>query len=125
MGIASFVLFLVSALLFVGVIAVAGYLASFLVNQTGEGAIDPQNFDPEALDPETAQRLTVFGVLAALLSFGVPVANLAGLGLGVAGLAQQRRGKLFAGLGTVLNGLSLLAITALLLLAFLSGGAAF
>lgn len=125
MGIASFVLFLVAAALFVGVIAVAGYLASFLVNQAGEGVIDPQNFDPESLDPETAQRLTTFGVVAALLSFAVPVANLIGLGLGIAGLVQQRRKKLFAGLGTALNGLSLLAIVALLLLAFLSGGTTF
>jgi hypothetical protein len=124
MGIASFVMFLVAAALFVGVIAVAGYLASFLVNQTGEGTIDPQSFDPESLEPEVARRLMVFGAVATLLSFGVPVTNLVGFGLGIAGLVQQQRKKLFAGLGTILNGLSLLAIVILLVLAFLAGGIA-
>ena len=112
MGIASFVI----AVLAVLIIAVGVVL---LVAFTGEviGA-NPQSLTQEDLQrnledsPSAAVALGVagFGFVAP------PGGLLLGRVLGVAGRGPRRRKKLFAGLGTAVNGLGLLAIAGLLLL---------
>ena len=53
-----------------------------------------------------------------------PVLFLIGLALGIAGIVQRRRKKLFAGLGTALNGLPLILIVGLFVLGAALGPAA-
>jgi len=45
----------------------------------------------------------------AALFFCLSIANLVGVGLGIAGLAQKGRKRIFSGLGTTLNGIPSLA----------------
>lgn len=64
------------------------------------------------LEPEIRHLLQVF---VALCVFGLASANLVALALGIAGLAQSERRKLFAILGTVFASLELLLLLLLLL----------
>ncbi len=52
--------------------------------------------------------------LIGLALFGGLLANLVGIGLGVAGLIQRRRKKLFAILGAIGNALVILAVLAVI-----------
>ena len=116
MGIASFV---ISILVVVAILAlVVG--APLVLSSTD--ALDAQSFDPA--DPQSIDlsnpaiiALQVIGlgfILGVLLSF-------VGFGLGVAGLIQRRRKRLFAIVGAVLNGLVILGVVVLILLAVAVG----
>ncbi|CAA9460432.1 MAG: hypothetical protein AVDCRST_MAG25-773 [uncultured Rubrobacteraceae bacterium] len=119
MGIASFV---ISILVVVAILAlVVG--APLVLSSTD--ALDAQSFDPA--DPQSIDlsnpaiiALQVIGlgfILGVLLSF-------VGFGLGVAGLIQRRRKRLFAIVGAVLNGLVILGVAVLILLAVAVGAPA-
>jgi hypothetical protein len=102
MGLASFIL---------AIIAVVGVVVLIVISATLVSSAP--GFDPNSpqIDPESAAfgalALVGFGILACLL------VNLVGLGLGVAGVIQRRRKKLFAILGLVFNGLVLLGVIVL------------
>lgn len=126
MGIASFLLFVLGVLLFVGVIALFAFaLAPIFQDLDPQAFQDPQSLqNPEDLSPELqeqAEQATPLILLSTLGLFGVPLLLLVGLGLGIGGLIQQRRKRLFAVLGTVLNGLTLFAAVALVFLTFVAG----
>lgn len=117
MGIASCV---ISILVIVATLAlVVG--APLVLSSTG--ALDIQTFDPanpQSIDPSNPAiiALMIIGlgfILGVLLSF-------LGLGLGVAGLIQRRRKRLFAAVGAILNGLAVLGVVVLILLAVAMGG---
>lgn len=112
MGIASFVLAVLAILCIV--------VAVVLIVAFGGQVIGA---DPQSVTPQDLQRNLENspGATAALgiAGFGFaasPLLFLLGLALGIAGLIQGRRKKLFAGLGTAVNLLGLLAIAGLLLL---------
>lgn len=119
MGIASFVISILVALVILALVVGAPILIS-----SSEG-FDPQTFDPA--DPQSIdlpsstlialQAIGLGFILGVLLSF-------VGLGLGVAGLIQRRRKKIFAVIGAVLNGLVVLGVVSLILLAVAMGGVA-
>ena len=98
----------------VALFVVFGVLASSALQ-----GVDPQNVDPQSLQdsPEAVGLgLASLGILGCLLLY------LAGLALGVAGIIQRRRKKLFAVLGTVGNGIVLLGFVALIVLGLALGG---
>ncbi len=95
-GIASFVISLVAGLLLVIMIGVCSYLVA-----SRHGEVNEES--PEAV----AVGLTMLGSL---------FAELVALVLGIIGLAQRDRKKIFAILGTVFSGLALLGLGGLLLL---------
>jgi len=102
MGVASFVLAILAT-----VVLVALFVAGTVV-----AASAFENVDPQALDPESVQNSPAFASLA-LIGIGVfacLILYVIGLGLGVAGLIQRTRKRLFAALGTTLNGLVLAAM---------------
>ena len=109
MGVASFVIAVLALVVLVVCIVIVAAVGGQVI-----GA------NPQALTPEDLQRNLESspGVTAALgiAGFGFvlsPLLFLVGLALGVAGLIQGRRRKLFAWLGTVLNALPLLLIAGL------------
>ena len=112
MGIASFVLWVLAVL---AIVVSVVLLVSFGGDVIGP---DPQSVTPQDLQrnlensPDAAAALGIagFGFLLGALLF------LLGLALGIAGLIQGRRKKLFSWLGTVLNGLAVLGILGLFLL---------
>ena len=119
MGVASFV---IAILVVVATLAlVVG--APLLLSQTD--ALDLQNFDPanpqsiDLSDPAII-ALQVIGlafIVSVLLSF-------VGFGLGVAGVIQRRRKRIFAVIGAVVNGLVIAGVVVLILLSVAVGGAA-
>ncbi len=95
MGIASCVLSVI-----VGVLAILSIVAAgVLVNSTPAGA-------------EDSPLLALVGVTI----IGCMFASLAGLGLGIAGLVQRSRKKLFTILGAIGNGLVFLGILGIIVL---------
>jgi hypothetical protein len=112
MGIASFVLAVLAILCIVVAVVL---IVAFGGQITGT--------DPTSLTPQEMQRnmerspsaTVALGVAGFGVAFGA-LLFLIGLVLGVAGLIQRRRKKLFAGLGTALNGLPLLLIVGLFVL---------
>ena len=96
MGIASLVLAILVGILAFWVIALAGVLE----------ATTPGGIDEDA--PLTA--------LIGLAILGCPLANLVGLGLGIAGLIQRGSKKLTAILGTIGNGLVFSGVLGILVL---------
>ena len=115
MGIASFVI-----AIFTTVVILALFVASFAIVSSEFGNVqDPQSLDPQSLQDSPAfawLTLVGLGILGCLLLY------LAGLALGVAGIVQRRRKKLFAVLGAVGNGVVLLGFVALILLGLALGG---
>lgn len=109
MGIASFVIgILATLLIIVGIVIVVAF---------GGQAIgtNPQELTPQELQQnlENSPGATAALGIAGLGFFLSPLLYLIGLALGIAGLIQRRRKKLFSWLGTALNGLILLAIVGL------------
>jgi hypothetical protein len=94
LGIASFALSLVMGLSLFAMIGFATYMA----------AQNPEQFDEES----PAAIVLGLGIMGAL---GLAVI---GLGLGIAGVAQSDRNKLFAILGLVFNGLVVLGVCGIL-----------
>lgn len=98
LGIASFTLFVVMAVAFVGL------LVAFIAQMAD--AIDfntPEEVDPNRI-AEQIEDLPLLAVIGFLM-LGTIIGNLIGLILGIVGLVQKNRKKIFAILGTILNGL--------------------
>ena len=115
MGIASFVIAIVATVVVLGL-----FVASFAIVSSEFGNVQ----DPQSLDPQSVQDSPAFAwlTLIGLGILGCLLLYLAGLALGVAGIIQRRRKKLFAVLGTVGNGVVLLGFVALIVLGFALGG---
>ena len=107
-GITSLVIAILATL---GVVVL--FVIAALVGASALGGTDPQNFDPQSLQESGAFAgfaLVGMGFLVCIILYFV------GLVLGLVGVFQRRRKRLYAVLGTVANGLAVLAIISLLVL---------
>ena len=95
-GIAAFIISLLMGLITFIVVVIAGILES-----SSPGGMD-----------ETSIEAAVVG----LLIIGCILVQLVALGLGIAGLVQKNRKKLFAILGTVFSGMTLFGVVVLMLI---------
>jgi hypothetical protein len=113
MGIASFVIAILATVVLVALFVVGGIVAASAF----------ENVDPQALDPESVQSSPAFAGLAliGIGVFGCLVLYVIGLGLGIAGLIQSVRKRLFSVLGTALNGFVLFVFVALFALGSVVG----
>jgi len=106
MGIASFVISILATVLIVTL-----FIIAVVIGASAFGNVqDPQTIDPQSLQdsPALAGLAAVgLGILASIVFY------LIGLVLGVAGIIQRRRKRLFAVLGAVFNGIVLLVVVAL------------
>ena len=121
LGIASLVIAVLTTVLFVGLLVVIFNAAGRLL----EGA-DPQSVTPQDLQRNLEENPGPTGVLG-IAGFGLavtPLLYILGAALGIAGLVQKQRGRLFAVLGTVSNALILLGLLILILFGALVGTAA-
>ncbi|HKH10428.1 MAG TPA: hypothetical protein VKA73_04710 [Rubrobacter sp.] len=112
MGIASLVIAVLTTVLFVVFLVVIFSAGGQLL-----GGADPQSVTTQDVQRNLEESPGTAGVLG-VAGFGLaatPVLYLLGVALGIAGLVQKRRGRLFAVLGTVSNGLILLGLLALVL----------
>lgn len=112
LGIASFVIAVLTTVLFVVLLVVIFSAAGQLL-----GGVDPQNVTPQDLERNLQQSPGTTGVLG-VAGFGLaasPFLYLLGAALGIAGLIQKSRKRLFSVLGTVANGVIFLGILALVL----------
>ena len=116
LGIASFVIAVLSILGIILFFAIGFSVASSAVGP------DPQSFDPNSIGPDSPLATTFF--FLSLLFLASVLITIVGLGLGIAGLIQRRRKKLFAILGTVANGLIVLAVASLIVLGLALSGTA-
>jgi hypothetical protein len=111
LGIASLVIAVLTTVLLVVLLVVISNAAGQLL-----GNADPQNVTPQDLQRNLEESPGTTGVLG-VAGFGLaatPLLYLLGAALGIAGLVQKRRGRLFAVLGTVSNGLILLGLLVLI-----------
>lgn len=116
MGIASFVIAIVAVVAIVVLFVVAGFLTA----QLSQG-IDFQNATPQELQQDLQNSPGFIGLaLAGIGIFVCLLVSLVGFVLGVAGIVQGRRKRLFAILGSVFNGLVLLVFALLFLLGLLA-----
>lgn len=76
----------------------------------------------EASTPGGMDEDSPLVVLIGFAVIGCLLANLVGLGLGIAGMIQRRRKKLFAILGAIFNGLVVLVVLAVIVLGLVLGG---
>lgn len=112
LGIASLVIAVLTTVLLV-------VLSVVIFNAAGQllGGADPQSVTPQDLERNLEDSPGTTGVLG-VAGFGLvatPLLYLLGLALGVAGLIQKRRGRLFAVLGAISNGLVFLVLLVLVL----------
>ncbi len=85
------------------------------------GSIDQlQTYDPYGSSFAGMEGLTLMACAVGLCALGSPVISLVGLGLGIAGLLQQDREKLFSILGVAVSALLLIGSCSLLLLGLFS-----
>lgn len=114
MGVASFIIAIVATVVVVALFVVGGIVSASAF----------QNVDPQDLDPESVQNSPAFAGLAliGIGVFGCLILYFIGLGLGIGGLIQSTRKRLFSILGTVFNGLVLFVLLALFGLSLLVGG---
>lgn len=120
LGIASLVIAVLTTVLLVVLFFVVFSAAGQLL-----GDADPQSVTPQDLQRNLEQNPGATGVLG-VAGFGLavtPVLYVLGAALGIAGLVQKRRGRLFAVLGTVFNALILLGLLLLILFGTLLGTA--
>lgn len=110
LGIASFTLFAVMAVAFVALLIAMITQAAELLDIDYSEEMSP---DELVANMENLPQLAVIGFLL----IGTLIGNLVGLILGIVGLAQRNRKKVFAVLGTVLNGL----VIGVLLILFVLG----
>ena len=118
MGIASFVISILATVLVVTLFIIAAVIGTSAFGNVQ----DPQSIDPQSLQESPA----LVGLAAVGLGMLASIAfYLLGLGLGVAGIIQRRRKRLFAVLGAIFNGIVLLLIVGLVAFGFVaSQGAA-
>ncbi len=112
LGIASFVIAVLTTVLFVVLLVV-----TFIVGGQLLGGVDPQEVTPQDLERNLEDSPGTAGVLW-VAGFGLvatPILYLLGAALGIAGLIQKRRGRLFAVLGTISNSLIFVGLLALVL----------
>ncbi len=112
LGIASSVIAILTTILFVVLLVVIFNAAGRLL-----GDADPQGVTPQDLQRNLEQNPGTTGVLG-VAGFGLaatPLLYLLGAALGIAGLVQKHRGRLYAVLGTVSNGLIFLGLLILVL----------
>ena len=109
MGIASFV---IAILAIIGIVVGVVLILAFGGDVVGT---DPASLTQQDLQQnlESSPGATAALGVAGFVFLLSPLLFLLGLALGIAGLIQGRRRKLFAGLGTALNGLPLLAVAGL------------
>ncbi|RKP54159.1 hypothetical protein D7Z26_12335 [Cohnella endophytica] len=118
LGVASFILALVSIVAFIGV---SIGLLILLAKQVDLGALFDGNGELTMTEEELADKI---GPLLGYL-FMYPfiiIINLIGLILGIIGLSKSGFKKVFAVIGTVLNGLALLAMVVLVIVAIAQRG---
>ncbi len=112
LGIASSVIAVLTTVLFVVLLVVIFNAAGRLL-----GDADPQGVTPQDLQRNLEQNPGTTGVLG-VAGFGLaatPLLYLLRAALGIAGLVQKHRGRLYAVLGTVSNGLIFLGLLVLVL----------
>jgi len=109
-GIVSFILSLLMVVLFIGIIVAFAAKASDAIDELGQ-------VDIERLQNETSFVFYGMGMLGAV------VGNIVGLVLGIIGLAQKNRNKVFAVLGTVFNGGVVLLLLLMVFIGFLGASA--
>lgn len=112
LGVASLVIAVLTTVLFVVLLVVVFNAAGRLL-----GGVDPQSVTQQDLQRNLEESPGTTGVLG-VAGFGLvasPFLYLLGAALGVAGLIQKRRKRLFAALGTAANGLTFLGLVALVL----------
>jgi len=112
LGIASLVIAVLATVLLVVLLVVIFNVAGGLL-----GGADPSTVTRQDLQRNMEQNPDTAGVLG-VLGFGLavtPLLYVLGAALGIAGLVQKQRGRLFAVLGTTFNALILLGLLLLLL----------
>jgi hypothetical protein len=102
LGIASFIIGLVVVVIVLLMILLVGVLSTSRTNRN------------------TAETM---GMMTGLLVCGGAVASLVGLGLGLGGVFQENRNRVFAIIGLILNGLIILGTAALFIIGMLVSGA--
>ena len=112
MGIASLVIAILAIIAIVLFFVISVSVASSAVGN------DPQSFDPTSID-QNSPLASTFALLGLGL-IGSVLLTVVGFGLGVAGLIQRRRKRLFAILGTIFNGLVVLGVIGLILFVFIT-----
>ena len=108
MGVTSLVIAILATVAIVALFVIAA-----LVGASAFGGADPQSIDPQSLQDSpafTGLALVGIGFLVCIILYFV------GLVLGLVGIFQKRRKRLFAILGTVANGLAVLVVVSLLVL---------
>lgn len=116
LGIASFAIFGSMTVIFIIVLAALAMKIAGLIDLT-TGTADMEELERRISDmPELA--------LLGLALLGTLLGNLVGLILGIIGLVQKDRKKVFAVLGTVLNGLVIAGLALLMLVSVLAAAAA-
>ncbi|EMI17399.1 putative membrane protein [Rhodopirellula maiorica SM1] len=101
-GIASFIMSILVGIGAFTIILVAGYM--------------------EASSPEGINEESPIAIIVGLCIFAVIGLNLLGIGLGVAGLCQPNRSRIFAILGLVFNGMVIMGIIGIMALGVAMGG---
>lgn len=118
MGVTSFIIAILATVAIVVLIIVTGTLTS----QALQG-IDPQGASPQEVQEslQDSQAATVLA-LAGVGIFVCAFLYLLGLGLGIAGLVQGQRKRIFAVLGAILNGGAILVFVVLILFGLVASG---
>ncbi|NIK70000.1 MULTISPECIES: hypothetical protein [unclassified Paenibacillus] len=119
LGIASFILALVTLLLVVGCVISA---TVFVSNVTGDAQgflNEVENMESEGTLPSDLVPIMIAG-LCIIASIGVAII---GLILGIVGAVQKNRRKVFAIIGIVLNGLIVLGTAGLVIIGLVSAAA--
>lgn len=118
LGIWSFILAILATLAIV-----VAFIVVFTVGAQFANGANPQGLTQQDVQ-ESFENSPGSGVAIIAAGIGLlasPILYLLGAVLGIAGLIQGRRRRLFAVLGTVLNGLAFLAIVGLFVLLFVIG----
>ncbi|MFG0263445.1 MAG: hypothetical protein ACF788_13720 [Novipirellula sp. JB048] len=100
---------------------VASFLISILVGLGAIVVILLAGF-VEASTPEGINEESALAVIMGLSIFAMVGMNILGIGLGVAGVCQADRARLFAILGLVFNGVVILGVIALMAIGVAIGG---
>ncbi|TWU22907.1 hypothetical protein Pla52o_24390 [Novipirellula galeiformis] len=100
---------------------IASFLISILVGIGAFIVILLASF-AEASTPEGINEESALALIMGLSIFGMVGLNILGIGLGVAGVCQADRSRIFAILGLVFNGLVILGVIGLMAVGVAIGG---